>query len=116
MTTTRSTDRDLRQDVAEVLVRYATGVDRRDWELFRSCFTDDCEADYGDIGHWHDDGATARCYLDAVVMTADDRSAVRTVGYCDDEQVHTDTGWRIARRRCTMVFCRTETDLGGPGR
>jgi uncharacterized protein (TIGR02246 family) len=42
-----------RQDVADVLVRYATGIDRRDWTLFRSCFTDDCDADYGDIGHWH---------------------------------------------------------------
>ena len=31
-----------------MLVRYATGIDRRDWVLFRSCFTDDCEADYGD--------------------------------------------------------------------
>lgn len=45
-------DRDVRQDVAEVLVRYATGIDRRDWTLFRSCFTDDCEADYGTIGVW----------------------------------------------------------------
>lgn len=33
--------------VSEVLVRYATGIDRRDWDLFRSCFTDDCKADYG---------------------------------------------------------------------
>jgi 3-phenylpropionate/cinnamic acid dioxygenase small subunit len=144
--TTSSTDRDLRQDVAEVLVRYATGIDRRDWELFRSCFTDDCEADYGDIGVWHDadsftawmdqahvrggrslhrvtnqdvtprgDGATARCYLDAVVMTADDRTAVRTVGYCDDDLVLTDTGWRIARRRYVRVHCTTERNLGRPG-
>jgi hypothetical protein len=45
--------RDVRQDVADVVVRYATGIDSRDWELFRSCFTDDCEADYGDIGVWH---------------------------------------------------------------
>lgn len=44
---------DLRQAVADVLVRYATGIDSRDWVLLRSCFTDDCEADYGDIGHWH---------------------------------------------------------------
>jgi 3-phenylpropionate/cinnamic acid dioxygenase small subunit len=33
--------------VSEVLVRYATGIDRRDWELFRTCFTDDCTVDYG---------------------------------------------------------------------
>lgn len=46
-------DRETRQDVAELLVRYATGIDRRDWALFRSCFTDDCVADYGEIGVWH---------------------------------------------------------------
>jgi 3-phenylpropionate/cinnamic acid dioxygenase small subunit len=46
-------DSDIRQDVFDVLVRYATGIDRRDWELFRSCFTEDCKADYGDIGVWH---------------------------------------------------------------
>jgi 3-phenylpropionate/cinnamic acid dioxygenase small subunit len=49
---TTSVDRELRQDIAELLVRYATGIDRRDWTLFRTCFTDDCEADYGDIGRW----------------------------------------------------------------
>ena len=43
-------DREVRQDVADVLVRYATGIDRRDWTQFRSCFTEDCQADYGDIG------------------------------------------------------------------
>ncbi len=41
-----------KQDIAEVLVRYATGIDRRDWDLFRSCFASDCVADYGDIGTW----------------------------------------------------------------
>ena len=46
-------DREVRLDVADVLVRYATGIDRRDWDLFRTCFTDDCEADYGEIGVWH---------------------------------------------------------------
>lgn len=46
-------DREVRQDVADVLIRYATGIDRRDWDLFRTCFTDDCEADYGEIGVWH---------------------------------------------------------------
>jgi 3-phenylpropionate/cinnamic acid dioxygenase small subunit len=43
-----------RSEIADVLIRYATGIDRRDWNLFRSCFTADCECDYGDIGSWHD--------------------------------------------------------------
>ena len=47
------TEREDRQDISEVLVRYATGIDRRDWPLFRTVFTDDCELDYGEIGTWH---------------------------------------------------------------
>jgi 3-phenylpropionate/cinnamic acid dioxygenase small subunit len=39
-------------EIADVLVRYATAIDRRDWALFRTCFTDDCDTDYGDIGRW----------------------------------------------------------------
>jgi 3-phenylpropionate/cinnamic acid dioxygenase small subunit len=38
--------------VTEVLVRYATGIDNRDWDLFRTCFTGTCDVDYGEIGHW----------------------------------------------------------------
>ena len=41
-----------RRAVCDLLVRYATGIDSRDWALLRWCFTDDCDADYGDIGHW----------------------------------------------------------------
>lgn len=44
--------REDRQDIRDVLIRYATGIDRRDWPLFRTVFTDDCELDYGEIGHW----------------------------------------------------------------
>lgn len=39
--------------VNAVLVRYASGIDRRDWDLFRSCFTPDCAIDYGEIGAWN---------------------------------------------------------------
>jgi 3-phenylpropionate/cinnamic acid dioxygenase small subunit len=56
------------QDIAaiqEVLVRYATGIDRRDWPLFRTCFTDDVSADYEGTGTWNDvDEITA--YMTAV--------------------------------------------------
>ena len=36
----------------DVLLRYATGIDRRDWPLFRTVFTDDCQLDYGEVGSW----------------------------------------------------------------
>lgn len=46
------TEREDRQDIDALLVRYATGIDGRDWLLFRTVFTDDCELDYGVIGSW----------------------------------------------------------------
>lgn len=140
-------DRDARQDIADVLVRYATGIDRRDWALFRTCFTDDCDADYGPIGTWHGadaitewmerthepcghtlhritnqaltphgDGVAARSYVDSLVMSADNSTATRAVGYYDDEIVDTDDGWKIARRRFTLVMLQMgleSTNLGG---
>jgi 3-phenylpropionate/cinnamic acid dioxygenase small subunit len=48
-----------REQIADVLIRYATGIDTQNWPLFRTCFTSDVQADYGDIGAWHDvDGIT----------------------------------------------------------
>jgi len=46
--------------ITDVLVRYATGIDTRDWALFRTCFTKDVQADYGEgVGAWTDvDGIT----------------------------------------------------------
>jgi hypothetical protein len=38
--------RDERIDVAEVVYSYATGVDTRDWALYRSIFTDEVEFDF----------------------------------------------------------------------
>lgn len=131
-----SADREVAADVAEVLVRYATGIDRRDWDRFRTCFTDDVDADYGEVGHWHGvdeitefmrtihepcghtmhrisnvavdevdgDRVTARAYVDAIVLLADDQNGVRASGFYDDELVRDDGGWRIARRRFTQVL------------
>ena len=42
-----------RHDISDVLIRYATGIDRRDWPLFRTVFADDCQLDYGEIGTWN---------------------------------------------------------------
>lgn len=128
------TTHDDRLDIIDVLVRYATGIDRRDWPLFRTVFTDDCELDYGEIGKWNgvdavtefmdqshamaghtmhrlsnyaiavDGGtATARTYIDGLIMAQDNNSGVNAVGFYDDELVRTAAGWRIARRRFTPV-------------
>jgi 3-phenylpropionate/cinnamic acid dioxygenase small subunit len=128
-------DQSSRQEIAEVLIRYASGIDQRDWETFRRCFTEDCVADYGDIGTWHGadeitawmdqahqgaghtlhritnesvvaegDGARARCYVDAIIMGADNQTGIRAVGFYDDELAHTKHGWQIRRRRFTSVL------------
>jgi 3-phenylpropionate/cinnamic acid dioxygenase small subunit len=121
--------------VADFLVRYATAIDTRDWDLFRTCFTDDVDADYGAIGHWHGideitewmaathepcghtlhritnvvvheqgDRATARAYVEALVLFGDDTRGVRASGFYDDELVRGAEGWRIETRRFTTVF------------
>jgi 3-phenylpropionate/cinnamic acid dioxygenase small subunit len=131
-------ERDDRQDVSDLLVRYATAIDRRDWALFRTVFTDDCQLDYGEIGAWqgvdavtdfmervHEmaghtlhrlsnqvitvdrDRTTARTYVDALIMAADNASGVNGIGFYDDELVRTEAGWRIARRRFTVVRVST---------
>ncbi|OBB68556.1 MULTISPECIES: nuclear transport factor 2 family protein [unclassified Mycobacterium] len=136
------TERDDRQDISELLVRYATGIDRRDWPLFRSVFTANCELDYGEIGSWtgvdavadfmervhalaghtlhrltnqaitvDGDRATARTYIDGLIMAADNNSGVNAIGFYDDEIVRTPDGWRIARRRYTQVRLTT---VGSP--
>ena len=38
--------------IAAVLVRYATAIDRRDWALLRTVFTDDFTGDYDGFGTW----------------------------------------------------------------
>jgi ketosteroid isomerase-like protein len=40
--------------IRDVVDRYCVGIDRRDWDLVRSCFTADCDADYGRSGRWHE--------------------------------------------------------------
>jgi 3-phenylpropionate/cinnamic acid dioxygenase small subunit len=63
-------DRADRQDIADVLLRYATGIDRRDWPLFRTVFTDDCELDYGEIGSFNGVDAIAEFMQQAHAMAS----------------------------------------------
>jgi 3-phenylpropionate/cinnamic acid dioxygenase small subunit len=121
--------------IIAVLLRYATGIDTRDWALFRTCFTDDCEGIYGSFGHWKSgdeitsvmdemhralgptlhrmtnfvvtgdaDTATARCYVDALLLPAEaDGELHRGIGYYDDQLVKRGGEWRIAKRHFVAV-------------
>lgn len=40
--------------IAEVLIRYATGIDSKDWALFRTCWADEVDIDYGELGTFTD--------------------------------------------------------------
>jgi SnoaL-like domain len=40
------------RQITATLVRYATGIDSRDWVLFRTCFAEELHADYGEYGVW----------------------------------------------------------------
>lgn len=48
----RLIDKDL---IRDVMLRYARGVDRRDWELVRSAFFEDCPDDHADFKGTRDD-------------------------------------------------------------
>jgi 3-phenylpropionate/cinnamic acid dioxygenase small subunit len=40
------------RQISAVLIRYATGIDRKDWALFESCFTEDCRTEYSGAPAW----------------------------------------------------------------
>jgi hypothetical protein len=58
-----------RQGIAEVAVRYASGIDRRDWALYRSCFTDPCEFDFSSWSGRPAGALAADAWVDAVRRT-----------------------------------------------
>jgi len=35
-----------RADISDTVIRYATGIDMRDWQAYRSCFTDEVDIDF----------------------------------------------------------------------
>jgi 3-phenylpropionate/cinnamic acid dioxygenase small subunit len=45
------------RSISAILIAYGTSIDQRDWNRFRACFSEDCEADYGSFGKWQ--GAVA---------------------------------------------------------
>ncbi|MGY8803024.1 MAG: nuclear transport factor 2 family protein, partial [bacterium] len=39
-----------RREIDDLLIRYATAVDTKDWDLWETCFTEDAFVDYESAG------------------------------------------------------------------
>lgn len=99
-------DRRARLDIAALLVRYASGIDRRDWGLFRTCFTADCEADYGRIGAWHGvDALTAH-------MERAHEPCGHTLHRVGNPDIALRGGAATARSYCDAVVLRADDSEG----
>ncbi len=58
-------ERAAKQEIADVLVRYATSIDRRDWGRFRTCFADACDVEYESAGAWSSAAEITAFMIDA---------------------------------------------------
>ena len=122
-----------RGEILDVILRYATAIDRRQWSSFSSVFTDDAELDYGQVGQWvgadaimdfmRRAHAAARHTMhrltnhvinvdgdNAVVRSyvdalilVEDGSGANAIGFYDDRLRRTSDGWRITSRTYTPV-------------
>jgi hypothetical protein len=111
-----------KEQIAEVLIRYATGIDSKDWPLLRSCWTDEIDVDYQQLGHFtspdaltdvmrqlHENmGPTYHRLSNFVISVEGDRATVRSYVHAvlmlqpDD-----DTDWVDALGHYDDIFVRT---------
>jgi 3-phenylpropionate/cinnamic acid dioxygenase small subunit len=124
-----------RQSIVDVINRYATGIDEKDWTRFRTCWADDAGTDYGAIGSWstgdeitafmeevHEPCADSLHRITNIVVWLDDgtvrsrayvdavllfrRKAMHAMGRYEDEWVEVDGEWRIGFRRFRSTYER----------
>ncbi|MED5816395.1 nuclear transport factor 2 family protein [Mycolicibacterium sp. 050232] len=98
-----------REDIIDVLVRYATGIDRRDWPLFRTVFTDDCVLDYGEIGQWNG--------VDAVTEFMDQSHAMagHTMHRLSNHAIAVDSDTAVARTYVDALIMAQDNNSGVNG-
>jgi hypothetical protein len=57
-----------RLEIDDLLTRYATGVDRKDWDLWETCFTPDAFIDYGAFGGTSGGVKEVRAWLEKTMV------------------------------------------------
>jgi 3-phenylpropionate/cinnamic acid dioxygenase small subunit len=97
-----------KQDIAEVLVRYATGIDRRDWDLFRSCFAVDCLAEYEGIGTWESADAITDFMTTAHARMGHTMHRISNVAI----DVHADGDRAVARSYVDGILMAADDETG----
>ncbi len=123
-----------RNEIIDVFNRYATGIDRRDRDVYRACFVDDLEVDVagvealtGGASQWVDLAMSAvggfettqHIITNHEIQIAGDRatgvanlqaqhwnpdSAYVVGGYYTNDFRRTDQGWRMRRLQLTVTW------------
>ena len=57
-----------RQEIDDLLTRYATAVDTKDWDLYETCFTEDAFIDYESAGGIKGKRPEVRAWLEKVMV------------------------------------------------
>lgn len=95
-----------RAEISDVQLRYATGLDMRDWTTFRSCFADEIEVDFTSAFGGEPRHVTADRWTEAARRTM---SGLRATQHMITNHVITVDGARYAWRtfRRSTIFQTT---------
>ena len=96
----------IRQELLDLVVRYATGIDDRDWTLFRTCFTDDAVSDYGEVGQW-DSGDEITEFMEQVHADCG-----HTIHWIGNQVVRETDGGYAARTYVAAIVMRGDNRKG----
>jgi hypothetical protein len=99
-------DPSVRQELLDLVVRYATGIDSRDWTLFRTCFTDDAVSDYGEVGRW-DSGDAITAFMEEVHAPCG-----HTIHWIGNQAVHQTAAGYAARTYVDAIVMRGDNRKG----
>ena len=87
-----------RYDIIQVSYKYALGIDHRQWDLYESCFTDECEFDFSSFSGKPATTLTAKQW----------RTNVESLNGKFDATAHQMTNHVISKLKKSSATCITE--------